>query len=129
MNFPLVINEESIILNILNDIPYQGIHEHAITKNIHNNFRTTKRLKSEIRNDGLYRYVLPEEGFLEGILLLSVSLVLLLLVLLLKNVPDAVYLKIFILNKDLKNYVNLIHPTFSQESIKNLSKNKKITLN
>lgn len=67
MNYPLIINEESVLLNILSDIPYQGIHEHGITKNIHNNFRTVKRLKPESRNDGLYRFTLPEEGFLEGI--------------------------------------------------------------
>lgn len=69
MNNILSINEESVILDILKEIPYQSLHEHHIIKNIHNNFRTVKRIKPEISQTGLYRFTLPEEGFLQGLCL------------------------------------------------------------
>lgn len=69
MNNILSVNEESVILNIFKDIPYVPLHEHSITKNIPNNFRSIKRINPEISSNGLYRFTLPEQGFLQGICL------------------------------------------------------------
>lgn len=66
---PLVINEESVILDILNDIPYTDLHSHMIPKHVLNNFRSIKRLKPEITSSSRYKFTLPEEGFLERLVL------------------------------------------------------------
>lgn len=69
MNNILSVNDESVILNIFKDIPYQPVHEHTVTKNIPNNFRSIKRITPEISSSGLYRFTLPEQGFLQGMCL------------------------------------------------------------
>ena len=56
-----------MILNIFKEIPYQPLHEHSITKNVPNNFRSIKRIVPEISNTGLYKFTIPEQGFLQGL--------------------------------------------------------------
>lgn len=58
-----------MILNLFKEIPYQPLHEHTITKNVPNNFRSIKRIVPEISSAGLYKFTLPEQGFLQGLCL------------------------------------------------------------